>query len=285
MGGGLAGFTLAWQLHRVRPETTILVVEKASFPVPEAAYKVGESTLEMGAFYFSKVLGLKEHLQKQQLPKFGVRFFFKAGDNSDITRRVEAGRRTFSKVVTYQLDRGRFENFLAQKCRENGISVWDGCEVAGIEVGQPYHRITVRQGSETVEVQARWMADASGRRSLLKRQLNLIKPNEHDVNAAWFRLSSLEDITEWSDDSEWHSRVPNKMRWLSTNHLMGKGYWVWLIPLGSVQSASESSPTSATILLSASILSSVPRSGCASLNHNAPPAWRPKSINSRISGS
>ena len=27
--------------------------------------------------------------------------------------------------------------------------------------------------------------------------------------------------------------MPTGERWLSTNHLMGKGYWVWLIPLGS----------------------------------------------------
>ena len=29
------------------------------------------------------------------------------------------------------------------------------------------------------------------------------------------------------------SCVPERRRWLSTNHLMGAGYWVWLIPLGS----------------------------------------------------
>ena len=27
--------------------------------------------------------------------------------------------------------------------------------------------------------------------------------------------------------------MPTGERWLSTNHLMGRGYWVWLIPLGS----------------------------------------------------
>ena len=34
-------------------------------------------------------------------------------------------------------------------------------------------------------------------------------------------------------DPEWKARVPSGERWLSTNHLMGVGYWVWLIPLGS----------------------------------------------------
>jgi hypothetical protein len=31
--------------------------------VPEAAHKVGESSVEIGADYFSQVLGLKQHLE------------------------------------------------------------------------------------------------------------------------------------------------------------------------------------------------------------------------------
>jgi hypothetical protein len=41
------------------------------------------------------------------------------------------------------------------------------------------------------------------------------------------------DLEEWSQDSQWKARVPGGKRWLSTNHLVGKGYWVWLIPLAS----------------------------------------------------
>ncbi len=34
-------------------------------------------------------------------------------------------------------------------------------------------------------------------------------------------------------DTAWHARDVDDNRWLSTCHLMGKGYWVWLIPLSS----------------------------------------------------
>ena len=37
----------------------------------------------------------------------------------------------------------------------------------------------------------------------------------------------------WSDDPAWHARISSGRRELSTNHLMGPGYWVWLIPLAS----------------------------------------------------
>jgi hypothetical protein len=53
------------------------------------------------------------------------------------------------------------------------------------------------------------------------------------VNAAWFRLATRIDIDDWSGDGAWHARCDYRERWLSTNHLVGPGYWVWLIPLSS----------------------------------------------------
>ena len=37
-------------------------------------------------------------------------------------------------------------------------------------------------------------------------------------------------MDDWSEDPEWRARLQFPRR-LSTNHLMGEGYWVWLIPL------------------------------------------------------
>ncbi|HRW10313.1 MAG TPA: hypothetical protein P5121_34655 [Caldilineaceae bacterium] len=36
-----------------------------------------------------------------------------------------------------------------------------------------------------------------------------------------------------ADSSPWQARVPARQRYFSTNHLMGDGYWVWLIPLAT----------------------------------------------------
>ena len=41
------------------------------------------------------------------------------------------------------------------------------------------------------------------------------------------------DTAPWSDDPDWHSRLAEGDRSFSTNHLMGEGYWVWLIRLAS----------------------------------------------------
>ena len=62
LGGGLAGLTLARQLRQERPGLQVLVLEKRAHPAPEAAHKVGESSVEIGAHYFGQVLGLHEHM-------------------------------------------------------------------------------------------------------------------------------------------------------------------------------------------------------------------------------
>ena len=114
LGGGLAGLTLALQLRQARPGTRILVLERRPFPVPEAAHKVGESTVEIAAEYFTHVLGLKEHILENQLPKNGLRFFWKSEPNASMEDGLELGWATVLPAPTYQLDRGVFENYLAR---------------------------------------------------------------------------------------------------------------------------------------------------------------------------
>ncbi len=68
----------------------------------------------------------------------------------------------------------------------------------------------------------------------MKRELGLQKSSPHIGNAAWFRFSKQIKIDEWSDDASWQAGFGGKLsRWYSTNHLMGQGYWVWMIPLAS----------------------------------------------------
>src|SRR5207302_11020412 len=124
LGGAIAGLTLALQLKKLRPAIRILVDEKQKHPVPEAAHKVSESTVEIAAHYLRDVLGLGEHLKTQQLPKFGLRFFFSTDGNQDITRRVELGHAVPPplEVETYQLDRGRLENALSSALPRRGIT-------------------------------------------------------------------------------------------------------------------------------------------------------------------
>jgi flavin-dependent dehydrogenase len=232
MGGGLAGLTLALQLKKAHAESKILVVEKQKHPVPEAAHKVGESTVEIAAKYLLD-LGLEEHLVTHQLRKFGLRFFFSTEDNLDITRRLEIGLAKPTFLPSFQLDRGRLENMLGQEAQLRGVTFVDACKVEQISLQQDAHSVHLRQGKKEFDVQTRWVVDASGRSSLLKRQLGLTKEVGHHANAVWFRIGRKIAVDEWSNDPEWQARVTDGQRYLSTVHMCGEGYWVWLIPLGS----------------------------------------------------
>src|SRR5438034_9322470 len=88
LGGGLAGGCLARQLRVEAPQLRVLVAEKRRHPVPEAAFKVGESSVEIGAHYFQRRLDLDAHLRSEHLEKLGLRYFFPHGDNRDTTTPV-----------------------------------------------------------------------------------------------------------------------------------------------------------------------------------------------------
>jgi len=233
VGGGLAGLTLALQLRAQLPELSVTVLERDVHPVPEAAHKVGESTVEIGAHYLDTVLGLDAHLRERQLRKFGFRFFFNE-NASGIDAVTELGASRYLHTPGYQLDRGVLENFLGEHARSLGISFITGATVRDIRLADSgAHTVGFEHDSQTKALSAAWVVDASGRAGLLRRQLGLQTDNGHHANAAWFRLSSRIDIDDWSQDGAWHARCDYRERWLSTNHLVGPGYWVWLIPLSS----------------------------------------------------
>ena len=235
MGGGLAGLTLALQLRQRDPGLDVLVLERRTHPVPAATHKVGESTVEIGAHYFAEVLGLKDHLLHAQLKKFGFRFFFSEG-RRDIDRVTEIGASRPLPTGSWQIDRGLFENFLAEEAQRRGIRFEDGALVRQVTLGRggASHELSWQHpGAELQRVQARWVIDACGRAGLIKRQLGLAMDNDHAAHAVWFRVNHRIDIDRWSDDPAWQQRCTTPTRWLSTNHLVGAGYWVWLIPLSS----------------------------------------------------
>lgn len=233
VGGGLGGLSLALQLIESDPTLKIAIVEKNVFPVPDTTAKVGESSVEIGAHYFSEVLGLKSHFETRHLRKHGLRCFF--GENIvDMSDYDELGVSELFGIPTYQIERGVLENHMHSLLIKSGVACIDGAEILQVNIGRNDHSIVCQSDGRRTKIQGRWVVDAAGRRSLLKTYLGLAKSSDHSGHAVFFRVDKTISIDDWSGDHAWRARIKDpSTRWLSTNHLMGPGYWIWIIPLGS----------------------------------------------------
>lgn len=236
-GGGLAGATLSRQLKLHHPDISILMLDRQTYPVPPAAHKVGESTVEIAGFYFADALRLEAYMDRVHLPKLGLRYFWQS-DARRFADRPEVGLSAYTRCKSYQIDRGLLENDLFQMNCDAGVEILQDVRVADIRLGGEggWHEVSWLDGNEREHrAWGRWVIDAMGRRRFLQSKLGLKKEVEEKFNAVWFRVKGRLDIEDFVPDTEtqWHERVPGRKRYHSTNHLMGPGYWIWLIPLGS----------------------------------------------------
>ena len=83
VGAGLAGLSLARQLLLASDSIRILQIDKR-LQVPQVGQKVGEATVQVSGYYFSKVLELEEYLLREHFLKYNLRFYWKTAgmDNS-----------------------------------------------------------------------------------------------------------------------------------------------------------------------------------------------------------
>lgn len=233
LGGGLAGLTLGRHIKQAEPKIEIAIIEKRPDSAPTAAHKVGESTVELATYYFREVLGLKDYLEEHHLHKHGLRFFFSPESINTIEDRVEFGPKNELLVPSHQIDRGMFENDLTKMNRDLGIDVFLGASIKSANLSDEGHELSANIEGEEVAFKSNWVVDATGRASFLKRKEGFKKDTTHNVNAIWFRVDGDIDIADWSDNTDWKNQLNPGLRRLGTVHFMGKGYWVWFIPLSS----------------------------------------------------
>jgi len=233
-GGGLSGLTLAHQLARRAPGLKLRVLEKQVGPLPVAAFKVGESAVELGSEYLFRDIGLGEHLRSEQLPKMGLRFWLGTSRESDFSGRTEFGPKQPPAVPSLHVDRGLLEQNLRDALPAS-VTFEEGVNVVKLDIASGGAKHTVHyvsQDGTTRSVNCHWLIDASGRRRLLQTQLGLQDDARHVCSSAWWRVEGLQDVSRMLP-AERGGHAGEVERWMSTNHLMGDGYWVWMIPLSS----------------------------------------------------
>ncbi len=240
IGAGLAGLSLARQLL-LNSEKKILLLEKRA-EIPPARQKVGEATVQVSGYYFSKVLDLEEHLLREHFMKYNLRFFYKTAgrENCCYEDYSQSYIRTLSNIATYQLDRNKLEAELLRLNREHPSFTFH-TPVTDLSVSladDGPHVLSFTTNGRDVAVQTDWLVDTSGRGKFLARQLGLTQPNPIRHGASFLWVEGLVNIEKLTDLSPKEIRLRKDRAatghlpvWLATNHFVGEGFWFWVIPL------------------------------------------------------
>src|SRR5438132_13443949 len=119
IGAGLAGLSLARQLLLDSGKRILLLDKRSAIPPPHQ--KVGEATVQLSAYYFSKVLDLEEHLLREHYLKYNLRFYWKTAgrDNRCFEDYAQSYIRNVSNIATYQLNRNKIEGEMLRLNGEN----------------------------------------------------------------------------------------------------------------------------------------------------------------------
>jgi flavin-dependent dehydrogenase len=239
-GAGLAGLTLARQLLLAEPGIEILMVDRGA-EVPSPKQKVGEATVQVSGYYYSRVLELEEYLLQEHYLKYNLRFYWKSQRGGDVWEDLSQSYiRKVSNIATYQLDRNTFEAEVLRRNRECAsfelIHPITGLDVDLGEEGPHAFRFEV-DGRE-IAGRARWVVDASGRHRFLVKRQKLDRPSPIKHGASFLWVDGLLDPEKCTNLDRKAIRLrPERSAlghfptFLATNHYCGEGYWFWEIPL------------------------------------------------------
>lgn len=231
LGGALGGAATALLLLRGDPTLRIAMVEKST----AFGRRVGEATVEVSAYFLSKVLHLTQHLNECHLSKQGMRFWFANAATQTLADCSEIGGRYMARMPAWQVDRSVLDEEVLRRAVAAGVTLFRPAKVrrVALQAGGE-QRVSLETEAGPAELTGRWVVDATGFTALLARQEGWYRRNElHPTTAVWTRWRGVRDLDgeviakrfpEWS-------MLCHGVRSTATNHLMGDGWWAWVIPL------------------------------------------------------
>ena len=241
IGAGLAGLTLARQLLLSRPEIEILMLDRLP-EVPSPKQKVGEATVQMSGYYYSRVLEMEEHLLREHFLKYNLRFYWKSERGGDVWEDLSQSYiRKISNIATYQLDRNKFEAAVLEKNRESpSFELLNPITDLNVDLSEDggLHSFSFKVEGREIEGRAGWVVDSSGRGRYLVRKQKLDRPSPIKHGSSFLWVDGLLDPEKCTklDRKQIRLRPERSIlghfpSFLATNHYCGEGYWFWEIPL------------------------------------------------------
>lgn len=176
VGGGPGGSTMATLL--AQRGWRVILLEKVQHP----RFHIGESLLPANMPIFEEI-GALEKLRALGRLKLGADF--PRSDGTYYTFRFD---RALGKTPHYsfQVERATMDRMLFEHAREHGVDARELAKVEGVAFDAAGVTAQVSSAGTMTTLRARYFVDASGRDTLLGKQLGLIERNREHQSAAMF---------------------------------------------------------------------------------------------------
>lgn len=177
IGGGPAGATAATLL--ADHGHSVLLLERERFP----RHRIGESLMPQTYFTFQR-LGMLDKLRASDFPlKESVQFVSASGKESEPYFFTDRDPSEWS--TTWQVPRDRFDRMMLANARDHGVTAIEGASVKRVLFeGEQAKGVEAVLDGKTQTINCRVVVDATGQNSLVARQLDLRRFDEHLKNGA-----------------------------------------------------------------------------------------------------
>ena len=213
VGGGPAGATVAGLLARRGYQVVLL--EKERHP----RFHIGESLLPANLPLF-EALGVAAAVKAIGMPKWGAEFVSPWHQGRSQTYQF-ADAWDKSMPFSYQVRRSEFDEILIRNAARLGAEVIEGCRVQAVSFAPDHGSATVQachEDGRSQQWRARFVVDASGRDTLLGRQLGTRRRDpKHNSSALYAHFNGA---------TRHAGRAAGNITLFWFEH-----GWFWLIPL------------------------------------------------------
>lgn len=229
LGTNISAHMCAAYLRKHNPTLKISVIGKVNPQLP----MVGESLTEFSTQFFHDI-GLGEHLEEHHYHKYGLTFYFKEDSTNSASRTYAVHEALQAPSMPANLiNRFILDPHMREHSEALGAEVIDARIEAIVKNSDGSFNICyVDSSSQERIVKADFVVDATGRSRLLARSFGVEKHHRHARSSFWFRLADFDRRKLLNIDAK---KTPhqNFNSYYVTHHFLGKGNWLWLIPLKS----------------------------------------------------